>query len=59
MAEIIDFARQNNHSGYDCIVGVGSGKDSTRQALHIKERFGLTPLLVSMNYPPDQISQES
>lgn len=57
LTEIIDFARQNNHSGYDCIVGVSGGKDSTRQALHIKERFGLTPLLVSMNYPPDQISQ--
>jgi N-acetyl sugar amidotransferase len=55
--EIIDSARQNNHSGYDCIVGVSGGKDSTRQALHIKERFGLKPLLVSMNYPPDQISQ--
>lgn len=55
--DIITFAKQNNHSGYDCIVGVSGGKDSTRQALHIKENFGLKPLLVSMNYPPQQISQ--
>jgi len=55
--EIISFAKHNNQSGYDCIVGVSGGKDSTRQALHIKEHFGLKPLLVSMNYPPEQISQ--
>lgn len=55
--EIILFAKQNNQSGYHCIVGVSGGKDSTRQALHIKEHFGLKPLLVSMNYPPEQISQ--
>ncbi len=57
LQEIIQFAKSNNQSGYDCIVGVSGGKDSTRQALHIKEHFGLKPLLVSMNYPPDQISQ--
>ncbi|MCZ2207717.1 N-acetyl sugar amidotransferase [Cylindrospermopsis raciborskii] len=57
LSEIIAFAKQNNQSGYDCIVGVSGGKDSTRQALHIKEHFGLKPLLVSMNYPPEQISQ--
>ena len=55
--QIISFAKHNNQSGYDCIVGVSGGKDSTRQALHIKEHFGLKPLLVSMNYPPEQISQ--
>ena len=58
LQEIIQFAKANNQSGYDCIVGVSGGKDSTRQALHIKERFGLNPLLVSMNYPPEQISQK-
>ncbi|MFN6083276.1 MAG: N-acetyl sugar amidotransferase [Bacteroidota bacterium] len=50
------FAAKHNHSGYDCIVGVSGGKDSTRQALYVKEKFGLKPLLVSMNYPPEQIS---
>ncbi|HRK56285.1 MAG TPA: N-acetyl sugar amidotransferase, partial [Burkholderiaceae bacterium] len=57
LQEIIAFGKAHNQSGYDCIVGVSGGKDSTRQALHIKEHFGLNPLLVSMNYPPDQISQ--
>lgn len=57
LKEIILFAKQHNQSGYDCIVGVSGGKDSSRQALHIKEHFGLKPLLVSMNYPPEQISQ--
>ncbi len=55
--EIKKFARENSNNGFDCIVGVSGGKDSTRQALHIKERFGLNPLLVSMNYPPQQISK--
>ena len=57
LQEIIQFAKSNNQSGYDCIVGVSGGKDSTRQALHIKENFGLNPLMVSMNYPPQQISK--
>lgn len=57
LEEIIQFAKANNQSGYDCIVGVSGGKDSTRQALHIRDHFGLNPLLVSMNYPPEQISQ--
>lgn len=57
LQEIIALAKNNNHSGYDCIVGVSGGKDSTRQALYVKEHFGLKPLLVSMNYPPEQISQ--
>ncbi len=56
LREIKDFAKQNNKSGYDCIIGVSGGKDSTRQALYVKEKFGLKPLLVSMNYPPEQIS---
>ena len=54
--EINSFAKQHNRSGYDCIIGVSGGKDSTRQALYVKEKFGLKPLLVSMNYPPEQIS---
>jgi N-acetyl sugar amidotransferase len=56
LSEIKTFARQHNQSGYDCIIGVSGGKDSTRQALYVKEKFSLNPLLVSMNYPPDQIS---
>jgi N-acetyl sugar amidotransferase len=56
LSEIKAFAKTHNKSGYDCIIGVSGGKDSTRQALYVKEKFGLKPLLVSMNYPPEQIS---
>ena len=42
---------------WQCIVGVSGGKDSTRQALWVRERLGLRPLLVSVAYPPRQISQ--
>lgn len=42
---------------HDCIVGVSGGKDSTRQAVFIKEKLGLNPLLVCLSYPPDQVTQ--
>ena len=57
LAEVIEFGRQNSHSGYDCIIGVSGGKDSTRQALYVKEILGMNPLLVSLNYPPEQMSE--
>jgi len=53
----IDFAKKNNVSGYDCIIGVSGGKDSTRQAIYVREKLGLNPLLVSCNYPPEQITE--
>jgi N-acetyl sugar amidotransferase len=42
---------------WPCIVGVSGGKDSTRQALWVREKLGLNPLLVSVAYPPKQISR--
>ncbi len=45
------------NSRWNCIVGVSGGKDSTRQALWVREKLGLNPLLVSVTYPPRQISQ--
>ena len=56
LREVIDFGKQHNHSGYDCIIGVSGGKDSTRQALYVKETLGMNPLLVSLNYPPEQMT---
>ena len=41
---------------WDCIVGVSGGKDSTRQALWVRERLELRPLLVTIGYPPRQMS---
>lgn len=49
--------RGRNHVRWDCIVGVSGGKDSTRQALWVREKLGMVPLLVSVAYPPRQISQ--
>src|SRR3989344_1830050 len=54
LKEIIKLGKENNVSGYDCIIGVSGGKDSTRQALFVKEQLGLKPLLVSCAYPPEQ-----
>jgi N-acetyl sugar amidotransferase len=42
---------------FDCIMGVSGGKDSTRQALWIRDKFGINPLLVCLSYPPQQVTQ--
>lgn len=42
---------------HDCIIGVSGGKDSTRQALWVREFLGLNPLLVCLSYPPEQVTQ--
>lgn len=55
--EIVAFGRANNHSGYDCIIGVSGGKDSTRQAFFVKDVLKMNPLLVCLGYPPEQITQ--
>jgi N-acetyl sugar amidotransferase len=57
LAEIVAFGRRHNHSGYDCIIGVSGGKDSTRQALYVREVLGMKPLLVCLGYPPEQVTQ--
>ena len=50
------FASRRRRQGqfHDCIIGVSGGKDSTRQALWVRERFGVNPLLVCLSYPPEQ-----
>lgn len=55
--EIVHWGKNHNKSGYDCIIGVSGGKDSTRQALFVKDVLKMNPLLVSLGYPPDQITQ--
>lgn len=42
---------------FDCIIGVSGGKDSTRQALWVRDKLGLRPLLACLSYPPPQVSQ--
>ena len=42
---------------FDCIIGVSGGKDSTRQALWVRDKLKLRPLLACLTYPPEQVSQ--
>lgn len=42
---------------HDCIIGVSGGKDSTRQALWVRDKLGLNPLLVCLTYPPEQVTE--
>lgn len=42
---------------FDCIIGVSGGKDSTRQALWVRDKLGLRPLLVCLSYPPQQVTE--
>ncbi len=54
LEEIARWGKENSQCSYDCIVPVSGGKDSTRQALYVRDELGLKPLLVSMVYPPEQ-----
>ena len=56
LEEVIAWGKAHGGSGYDCIIGVSGGKDSTRQALYARE-IGLNPLLVSCTYPPEQMTE--
>lgn len=56
--QIVEFGKKNNHSGYDCIIGVSGGKDSTRQAFFVKDVLKMNPLLVTLSYPPNQVTQK-
>jgi len=42
---------------FDCIIGVSGGKDSSRQALWVRDKLGLKPLLVCLSYPPEQVTE--
>ncbi|RYY57881.1 MAG: N-acetyl sugar amidotransferase [Chitinophagaceae bacterium] len=44
--KIIEHYRSKNPTGYDCIVPVSGGKDSTYQAYYMKKVCGLNPLCV-------------
>lgn len=57
LQELLEFGRKRNVSGYDCIIGVSGGKDSTRQAMYIRDEMGYKPLLVTCSYPPEQLTE--
>ena len=48
---------KNKGQSFDCIVGVSGGKDSTRQALWIRDKLKLKPLLVCCTFPPEQLTE--
>lgn len=49
--------KRGKKNKFDCIVGVSGGKDSTRQALWVRDKLGLKPLLACLTYPPAQVTQ--
>lgn len=51
-----DTPKSEKHK-FDCIIGVSGGKDSTRQALFVRDKLGLNPLLVCLSYPPQQVTE--
>lgn len=55
--KINNLLKKNRNSHYDCIIGISGGKDSTRQALWVKNKLKLKPLLVCCSYPPRQMSK--
>ncbi len=57
LKDLIDSFPKNKKQHFDCIIGVSGGKDSTRQALWVRDKLGLKPLLVSLSYPPEQLTE--
>ncbi len=58
LVEIAEWAKMEARSRnipYHCTIGVSGGKDSTFQAVYMKEKLGLRPLLV--NCIPDSLTE--
>lgn len=53
LKKIAQWGKDRNVSGYDCIIGVSGGKDSTRLAMHARDELNLNPLLVSCQSPAE------
>ena len=56
LEELIRSSLSKNNSNYDCIIPVSGGKDSTRQALFVRDKLKMKPLLVSLTHPPQTVS---
>lgn len=57
LCDLIVNAPKSKKSQFDCIIGVSGGKDSTRQALFVRDKLGFNPLLVCLSYPPQQVTE--
>ena len=50
---VLQLKNTQSPSGYDCIVSVSGGKDSTRQSIIVRDELKLKPLLVCCAGPPE------
>lgn len=57
LEELVASYKKPKGQQFDCIIGVSGGKDSTRQALWIRDKLGLNPLLACLSYPPEQVTE--
>ena len=57
LLELLAGYRRKPGQFFDCIIGVSGGKDSTRQALWVRDKLGLKPLLACLSYPPEQVTE--
>jgi N-acetyl sugar amidotransferase len=57
LCELIKTAPKSRKHNFDCIIGVSGGKDSTRQALFVRDKLGFNPLLACLSYPPQQVTE--
>jgi N-acetyl sugar amidotransferase len=57
LRETLSKLTANTAGTYDSILGISGGKDSTRLALWARDYLGLRPLLVSVTYPPEQMTK--
>lgn len=57
LLKLVENTRRHKNHKFDCIIGVSGGKDSTRQALWIRDKLKLNPLLVCLSYPPEQLTE--
>lgn len=57
LQDILDSHPRKKGQQHDCIIGVSGGKDSTRQALFLRDKFGVNPLLICLSYPPEQVTE--
>ncbi|WP_372763558.1 N-acetyl sugar amidotransferase [Litorivivens sp.] len=56
LRDILRSYPKKDGQSFDCIIGVSGGKDSTRQALWVRDKLKLNPLLVCLSYPPEQLT---
>jgi len=57
LIDLINKHAKKEKNVHNCIIGVSGGKDSTRQALWIRDKLKLNPLLVCISYPPEQVTE--